>query len=64
MLTAAPPAPPLPAAPAYQRVKLQRAEPAPIKTLPGLFATVLYVDNLQLVSGCGVCCVPLGWVCS
>lgn len=47
-----PPLPPTPpsAVPAYQRVKLQRAEGAPIKTLPGLFATVLYVDNLSTVS--------------
>lgn len=45
---------PLSAVPAYQRVKLQRAEGAPIKTVPGLFATVLYVDNLLTVS--------LGWV--
>ncbi len=35
-------------------MKLQRAEPSPIKTVPGLFGTVLYVDNLQMVSSAGL----------
>lgn len=34
----------------FEKVKLQRTEPALIKTVPGLFATVLYVDNLHAVS--------------
>lgn len=36
-----------PAAP--KRVKLQRAEAAPVKTVSGLFGRVLYVDGLQAV---------------
>ena len=48
-----PPALPLraPAATKFVRVKLQRAEPAPVKSVAGLFATVLYVDNMSPVSG-------------
>ena len=33
----------------FQRVKLQRAEVAPVKTVGGLFARVLFVDGLQQV---------------
>jgi hypothetical protein len=32
---------------------MQRAEAAPVKTVGGLFATVLYVDNMSPVSGPG-----------
>ena len=35
----------------FLRIKMQRAEAAPIKTVGGLFATVLYVDNMSTVSG-------------
>ena len=48
--------------PAYQRVKLQRAEAAPIKSVAGLFGTVLYVDTLQTVGrGAGVVGRALVW---
>ena len=46
-------APPRSAGERFQKVKLQRAEPALIKTVPGLFASVLYVDNLHSVGGQG-----------
>jgi RNA recognition motif-containing protein len=35
----------------YVRVKLQRAEAAPVRSVAGLFASTLYVDNLAQV-GC------------
>lgn len=52
---------PTPAGERFEKVKLQRAEPAMIKTVPGLFASVLYVDNLHAVSAELAVRKCLGW---